>query len=389
MQITHLETFLTNAGSRNYLFVRLKTDTGLTGLGEASLEWQEKTVQTLIHEWVERRVVGVDPFDREEIIGGMIRDQYQGGSTIMTAISGVEIALWDIIGKACGQPLYKLLGGRCHRRLPAYANGWYGGASTPEDLAERAREVVQRGYRALKFDPFGTAWKTMGRVHIEAVEAAVAAVRQAVGEDVQIMIEVHGRLSVENAIAMGRRLARYNPAWYEEPVTPNSLDLLREVKQALPFPIAAGERLYTLEDFYQLTKTRACDIVQMDLAHCGGLWVGKKIAAMAEAQDLGVAPHVSIGPVALCAALHFDWSTPNFRIQENFAEYDVPWRNDLVPGWNPVQNGEFLLPPGPGLGIELDTGACEAHPYMKNSFPSLWDTKWVQGFTQSKAEYPD
>jgi len=139
MHITQLETFLTNAGSRNYLFILLKTDTGLAGLGEASLEWQ---------------VVGVDPFDREKVIGRMIRDQYQGGSTIMTAISGVEVALWDIIGKAFGQPVYKLFGGRCHEHLPAYANGWYGGAKTPEDFAERARDVIQRGYRALKFDPF-------------------------------------------------------------------------------------------------------------------------------------------------------------------------------------------------------------------------------------------
>jgi galactonate dehydratase len=150
----------------------------------------------------------------------MIRDQYQGGATIMTAISSVDVALWDIIGKSCGQPVYKLLGGRCHRRLPAYANGWYGGAKTSEDFAERAREVVKRGYRALKFDPFGTAWKTMDREQSEAIEAIVAAVRQAVGNKVQIMIEVHGRLGVDHAIAMGRRLARYEPAWYEELVTP-------------------------------------------------------------------------------------------------------------------------------------------------------------------------
>jgi galactonate dehydratase len=386
MHITDLETFLTNAGSRNYLFVRLKTDTGLTGLGEASLEWQEKTVETLIHEWVEARVIGVDPFDREQIIGGMIRDQYQGGSTTMTAISGVEIALWDIIGKACGEPVYKLLGGRCRKRLPGYANGWYGGAATPRDFAERARDVIQRGYRALKFDPFGTAWKTMDRQQDETVEALVAAVREAVGKEVQIMVEVHGRLSAGQAIATGRRLERYDPAWYEEPVTPNSFDLLKEVKQALPLPIAAGERLYTLEDFYRLIQMRACDVVQMDLAHCGGLGIGKKIAAMAEAQDLSIAPHVSIGPVALCAALHFDWSTSNVLIQENFSEYDVPWRNDLVQGWNPIQKGEFLLPSGPGLGIELDTAVCGDHPYRENSFPSLWDEQWVQGFAQSKLE---
>ena len=174
MKIVGFETFLANAGLRNYLFIRLRTDTGLTGVGEATLEWQERTVQTVAHEWVEGRVLGRDPFDVEAVVGGMIRDQYQGGSTVMTAISGVEIALWDIIGKAVNQPVYRLLGGRCHARIPAYANGWYGGARTPADYAERARAAVARGYRALKFDPFGTAWKVLDREAAEAAEAVVA-----------------------------------------------------------------------------------------------------------------------------------------------------------------------------------------------------------------------
>src|SRR2546423_13056948 len=133
MKIVRLESFLANAGLRNYLFVRLRTDTGLTGVGEASLEWQERAVQVLLHEWVEPRLLGRDPFDIEAIAGGLIRDQYQGGSTVLTAISGVEIALWDLVGKACGQPVYRLLGGRCHDRLPSYANGWYGGRPAPPE----------------------------------------------------------------------------------------------------------------------------------------------------------------------------------------------------------------------------------------------------------------
>src|SRR6266536_2141115 len=179
MKITRFETFLANAGLRNYLFIRLHADTGLTGIGEASLEWQEKTVETLMHEWVEGRVLGRDPFDVEAVVGGMIRDQYQGGSTVMTAISGVEIALWDLVGKACGQPVYKLLGGRCHDRLPSYANGWYGGAQTPADYAEKARLAVTKGYRALKFDPFGTAWKDLSPEEEAAALAQVEAVRSA------------------------------------------------------------------------------------------------------------------------------------------------------------------------------------------------------------------
>ncbi len=383
MKVTKLETFLTNAGPRNYLFVRLTTDTGLTGLGEASLEWQEKTVQTLIHEWVEDRILGSDPFDVERVIGDLIRDQYQGGSTVLTAISSVEIAFWDLIGKACGQPVYRLLGGRARETLPSYANGWYGGARTPDDFAVKAREVVARGYRGMKFDPFGTAWKEMSREQMAEAERIVAAVREAVGDNVALMIEVHGRLSAGCAIEMGRRLTPYRPAWYEEPVAPLALELLREVKESLPFPIAAGERLYTLEEFQRLLAIRACDVVQMDLAHCGGLWLGKKIAALAQAQDIGVAPHCSVGPVALCAAIHFGWSTPNVLVQENFSEYDVPWRGELVGGWDRVRQGEFLLPEGPGLGIELNVAACERHPYKKNSFPSLWDDRWLKEFTKA------
>jgi galactonate dehydratase len=386
MKITRLETVLANAGLRNYLFLRLTTDTGLTGVGEATLEWQERTVQTLLHEWVEGRVLGADPFDVERLIGGLIRDQYQGGSTVLTAISGVEIACWDLIGKACGRPVYQLLGGRSRERLPAYANGWYGGARTRAEYAAKAREVVARGYSAMKFDPLGTAWKTLTPVQLDEAEAIVAAVREAVGDRVDLMIEVHGRLTATAAIELGRRLARFRPGWYEEPVAPLDLDGLKSVKDALSFPMAAGERLYTLEEFGRLTALCACDVVQPDLAHCGGLWVGKKIAAMAEAHGLAVAPHCSVGPVALCAAIHFGWCTPNVLIQESFADYDVPWRSDLVRGWNPIRSGEFALPDQPGFGIDVDFDACARHPYRKNAFPSLWDDRWIAEFTKNEGK---
>jgi len=380
---------MANAGLRNYLFIRLHTDNGLTGIGEASLEWQEKTVQTLAHEWVEGRVIGADPFDIEKVVGGMIRDQYQGGSTVMTAISGVEIAMWDLIGKACGQPVYKLLGGRCHARIPAYANGWYGGARSPQEYAERAREAVGRGYKAMKFDPFGTAWKDMSSDEADAAVELVAAVREAVGPKVGVIVEFHGRLSVGSAIMMMRRLEPFAPMWCEEPVVPESLDLLSEVKRQARSPIAAGERLYTLAEFYRLTMLRAADIVQMDVAHCGGISASKKIAAMAAAQDMRFAPHCSVGPVALAASLHVDVSSPNFMIQEAFAEFDVPWRNALVRGWNPIRNGEFVMSDAPGLGLELDDDVIAQHPYVQNAFPSLWDGEWLTNFTQTETEqYP-
>lgn len=381
MKIKRLETFLANAGLRNYLFVRLTTDTGLTGIGEASLEWQERAVEVLLNEWVASRIIGRDPFDIEAVVGDMIRDQYQGGSTIMTAISGAEIALWDIVGKACQQPVYKLIGGRVRESLPAYANGWYGACRTPEDFAERARDVVGRGYRALKFDPFGTGWKSLSDEAEEHALAIVEAVAKAIGPAARMIIEFHGRLAAPDAIRVLRKLEKYDILWCEEPVAPENLELLAEVKAATRLSISAGERLYTVADFYRLAALRACDIVQMDIAHCGGLSVSKKVAAFAAAQDMSVSPHCSVGPVAFAAAIHFAYSTPNMSLQECFAEYDVDWRNNLVGGWNPVARGELQLPTGPGLGLDLDESAIRAHPYKALSFPSLWDSGWEKEFT--------
>ncbi len=374
---------MANAGLRNYLFVRLRTDTGLTGIGEASLEWQEKAVQTLIHEWVEHRVLGCNPFDVETVVGNLIRDQYQGGSTVMTAISGVEIGMWDILGKANGQPIYKLLGGRCHDRIPAYANGWYGGLRTPSEYAERARQVVARGYRAMKFDPFGTAWMELTPAELQTAVEIVAAIRNAVGPDIGLMIEYHGRLSEQCAIDVIGALEKFNPTWSEEPVPPEWLEWLAQVKRSVSGPIASGERLYTLADFTRMINLRAVDIVQMDVAHCGGILMSKKIAAMAQAQEIRVAPHCSVGPVALAAALQLGFCTPNLMIQEAFGEFDVPWRNDLVNGWDPLRAGWFDLSEQPGLGLDINERAIGRHPYKPNTFPSLWDKHWLTDFTQT------
>jgi galactonate dehydratase len=384
MKITKVETFLCNAGLRNYLFLRLHTDTGLTGVGEASLEWQEEAVRTLIHEFLEQRyILGANPFDIESLIGRMVRDQYQGGSTIMTAISGVEIALWDLVGKACAQPLYNLLGGRCRDRIPAYANGWYGGIHTAEQYAEAAAAVIARGYTGLKFDPFGVGWKEISRQALSRVLDLVSEVRRTVGEDCLLMIEGHGRFNVEAALEIAHALEPFNPTWFEEPVTPDSIDLLAEFKSRSSIRVAAGERLYTIPDFFRLIARRAASIVQMDVAHCGGILTSKKIAGMAAAQDLIVSPHSSVGPVALAASLHLDICTSNVLIQESFSEFDVPWRDDLVRGWNPLRKGIFQLPELPGLGLDLNEQVLAAHPYVRNSFPSLWDQNWLEQFTQN------
>ena len=183
---------------------------------------------------------------------------------------------------------------------------------------------------------------------------------------------------------MIRDLERFDPLWCEEPVAPEAVELLAGVKRQVRTPIAAGERLYTLVDFSRLISLRAADVIQMDIAHCGGILAAKKIAALAAVQDLRIAPHCSVGPVALAACLHVDGSTPNFMIQEAFAEFDVPWRNSLVKGWNPIRNGEFFMSEEPGLGLDIDEEAIRQHPYVPNVFPSLWDERWVTQFTQTQ-----
>jgi galactonate dehydratase len=197
-----------------------------------------------------------------------------------------------------------------------------------------------------------------------------------------MMVEIHGRLGAGDAVRFIDRLAGIGRIhWCEEPVAPESVELLREVRERTRLPISSGERLYAMADFARLIGLRAADVVQMDVAHCGGIGMAKKIAAMAAAQDIGISPHSSVGPVAYAAALHVAWSTPNMLMLESFGEFDVDWRDDLVAGWNPLVGGALALPEAPGLGIELDEAAIGAHPYRPLAFPSLWDDSWRDEFT--------
>jgi galactonate dehydratase len=289
--------------------------------------------------------------------------------------------MWDIIGKATGQPVYRLIGGRAKRALLGYANGWYGGCASPADFAARAVEVKARGYRAMKFDPFATAWKALGPEEEAQAVAVVGAVAAAIGSDTGMMIEIHGRLGAGDAVRFIDRLGMGRIQWVEEPVAPESVELLREVRERTRLPISSGERLYALADFARLIGLRAADVVQMDVAHCGGIAMAKKIAAMAAAQDIAISPHSSVGPVAYAAALHVAWSTPNMLMLESVGAYDVDWRNALGGGWHPLRDGALALPVAPGLGIELDAGAIAAHPYRPLAFPSLWDATWRDEFT--------
>jgi galactonate dehydratase len=365
MKITGYKTFLVDAHRANYIFVKLLTDSGYEGLGESTVEWNEKAVIAALEELGEF-LIGKDPFQTDYLISLMHRNSYwRTGVVLRSALSGVEAALLDIKGKALGVPVYELLGGKHRDTVPCYGNGWFSGAKTAADFADKAAAAVKMGFRALKWDPFGAAYLEMDRPARNQAIEIVEAVRGAVGPDIDLMIEVHGRLNVPTAIAMARAMAKFDPRWFEEPVPPESIDALADVRASSPIPIATGERYFEPERFMELIYKRAVDILQPDVGHVGGMLEAQKIAAMAHARFLPVAPHNPTGPVMNAMTLQVAATIPNFCILETIA-VDVPWRKEIVRESLVFTNSEITIPTAPGLGLELDEEACARHPYIRH-----------------------
>lgn len=368
MKITGIEpfvvaTFHKNA-KRHWLLFKLLTDEGIYGLGEASLHDYDSQLISIVREWVDRYLTGKDPMHHEVHWTRLYQDTWaRGGALGTTALSGIDIALWDLKGKILDRPVFELLGGPFRQDLRVYANGWYTNPGTPEQNAEEARAVVARGFDAMKFDPFGReAYYTISPQEAQNAEDRVAAVREAVGPNVDILVEVHARFNVHTAIHLGQRLERYRPFWFEEPVSQENVAEMRQVRQHVRIPIATGERLFTKFPFYELVKQEAVDILQPDICNAGGITELKKIAAIAETQHLTLAPHNTNSPIGTVASFHVDASIPNFLIQEYHAEYYEPWFFDLVPDQPRRQGTSVPLPKGPGLGITLDEQVARAHP---------------------------
>jgi galactonate dehydratase len=365
MKITGFKTFLVDAHRTNFIFVKLWTDAGYDGVGEATAEWNEKAIVAAIEELGEF-LIGQDPFRTDYLVQTMHRNSYwRTGVILRSALSGVEAAMLDIKGKVLGVPVYELLGGKHRDVVGCYGNGWFSGARTAEDFARKAAEAVAMGFKALKWDPFGAVYLEMDRAARNRTIEIVEAVRSAVGRDIDLMIEVHGRLNVPTAIAMARELAKFNPRWFEEPVPPESIDALADVRANSPVAIATGERYFEPERFVELIYKRAVDILQPDVGHVGGMLEAQKIAAMAHARFLPVAPHNPTGPVMNAMTLQVAASIPNFCILETIA-VDVPWRKEIVRESLVFSNSEIRVPDAPGLGIELDEEACARHPYTRH-----------------------
>jgi galactonate dehydratase len=376
VRISDVKVYIMGSAWRNFVFARVRTDEGLEGVGEARPVNREEAVAAYLDAIAHRYVLGSDPFNVEDLVARVVRDDYEvPGATEMTALAIVEMACWDIAGKAAGQPVYRLLGGACRDRIKAYANGWYQVARTPREFAEAARRAVARGYRALKFDPFGAGAGELTREEHRRSVGLVEAVREAVGPDVELFVEMHGRFTAAQAIALARDLEGAAPGWLEEPVPPDHAAALAKVAAHTGLPIATGERLHTLAGFRDLFALGAADIVQPDPGHCGGLLATKKIAAMAEAYGVLVAPHNVGGSVSTAAALHLAACIPNLKIQEYFNDFDEPFISDAAPGLPPVVDGWFALPAGPGLGVAFNEELVLAHPYRRQHF-NLFADDW-------------
>jgi len=370
MKITKISTLVVNARMRNWVFVKVETNQpGLYGWGEATLEWKTKSVVGAVED-LSALLIGQDP-RRVEHLWQMMHRQYfwRGGITNFTALSGIDQALWDIKGKELGKPVCELLGGPVRDTLRFYDH--LGGGSLegmyktgrPEDFARLIQESVSRGFTAVKAMPIPVSELIESADVLKQSARCVEAMRKAVGDKIDIMLDLHARTTAAAAIQFGRMLADYNLYWYEEPCWPEHVDALVEVSRALPFPIATGERLVGRWEFRELIEKRAVSVIQPDVSHCGGISEARRIAAMAETYGISVACHNPQGPVSTSASLQVGFATPNYLIQE-VVRKDVPWRNDVVAEPIGMEGGIAHAPTAPGLGIEINEGEAAKHPFQ-------------------------
>jgi galactonate dehydratase len=366
MKITTIIPFLVHPGwGKNWLFVKVETDEGLYGWGECYTQAdRDRTIVAHIEE-LGRYLSGCSPFNIKHFTQ-MAYDDYgarRGSMELYCAVSGIEQALWDIVGKASGLPVYNLLGGVCRDRIRVYANGWASGAETLDSLARSAEETVRAGFSAMKFDPFITPWRSyVSKDDIECAVDRVRVVREAVGPGVDLLIEVHRRLAPMWAVRLARAIEAYDPYWFEEPCPAENLDALVEIRSQTRIPVVTGEALYTKAAFRPVLDKRAADILNPDVCNVGGILELKEIAAMAEPYYVAMSPHNYNSTVlGLAATVHASATMPNFVITEyfvGFAEVGRQISNQLEP-----VEGYVSIPEGPGLGIEINEEALAELPY--------------------------
>jgi galactonate dehydratase len=342
-----------------WLFLRVSTDEGLIGWGEPVIEGRADTVAAAVHELTDY-LVGRDPNQIEDIWQVLYRGGfYRGGPILMSAIAGIDQALWDLKGKRYGLPIYEFLGGRVREKVRVYS--WIGG-DRPADVGEAAKEKVAAGYTALKMNACGEMHYIDSFAKVEAIIARVAAVREAVGDEIGIAVDFHGRIHKSMAKVVAKELEPFHLLFIEEPVLPEHNEALRDIILYTTIPIATGERMFSRWDFKKVLQDGYVDIIQPDVSHAGGISELRRIAAMAEAFDVAVAPHCPLGPIALASCLQVDAATPNVFLQEQSLGIHYHQNRDLLdylvdPSVFACTGGFIAIPKGAGLGIGIDEAA--------------------------------
>lgn len=354
-------------GGPKWLFIKLTTDEGIVGLGERVGGGVRNLApqMALLTDLCEQFVIGESPFNIERIWQRMFsipHDYRHPGMDRTPALSAIEMALWDIVGKATNQPIYNLLGGQFHEQLRAYAYMPSDGLwEHPERAGDVARRLLAEGYSACKIDPFMPLFPLPRDIPLKDLKHAASIfrhIREAVGDDLEVGIGTHGQFSTAGAIRAAKVFEEYYPAWFEEPIPPENVEEMARIAAQTSIPIAAGERLATKYDFANLIEKRAAGIIQVDVGQCGGILESKKIAAIAEAHHALIAPHMYVGPIAAAAAIQLDTCSPNFMIQE----YNVgPLHREIFVKPITVENGYITPPTGPGLGVELNEAVVKRH----------------------------
>jgi galactonate dehydratase len=358
LKITGYQTYLVPP---RWLFLKIETDEGIVGWGEPVIEGRAKTVETAVDELM-AYLLGKDPMKIEDHWNVMYRGGfYRGGPILMSAIAGIDQALWDIKGKFYNAPVYELMGGACRDSIRVYS--WIGG-DRPNDVARAAKEVVERGFTAVKMNATEELQYIDSYAKVEKVVERVASIREAVGSHIGIGVDFHGRVHKPMAKILAKELEPYHPMFIEEPVLPENNEALRDIANVTSIPIATGERMFSRWDFKTLLAEGYCDIIQPDLSHAGGITECKKIASMAEAYDVALAPHCPLGPIALAACLQVDATSHNAFIQEQSLGIHYNQGSDLLdylvdPSVFHYEAGYVKIPTGAGLGIEINEGQVQ------------------------------
>ncbi|TVY07508.1 mandelate racemase/muconate lactonizing enzyme family protein [Paenibacillus cremeus] len=372
MKIIDAKTFVVGNPWKNWVFVKLYTDEGITGVGEATGGLQTKPNEASVHE-LKPLYIGKDPRNVHEIMDSMRKGLFLGYST---AMSGIEQACWDILGKSLGVPVWRLLGGKMRPRIRAYANGWYRGPRDPAFFAEAALRTVEMGYTALKFDPFGNAYRFMERDEERLSLNIVRAVREAVGESVDLLIEAHDRFSVSTAVKLGHALAEFNPMWFETPVMSTDVEATIAVASQVPIPVASGERFDSLAQFSRLLGSKVVSIAQPEVLKIGGISGMVKAAAIAESHESFIAPHNAQSPLCTVINTHVGAAVPNLLIQECFDDTNAEWSRRIMTGTVQVKDGYIEIPDDPGLGVDLNEEEMSKYPYGDQNFLRLFEAGW-------------